>query len=221
MNNTKKIKFQAVLFDFDYTLADTSRGAMESINFALNSLHLPSASYDAICQTIGMSLAETYHTLSGNKQSLQTDKFIHFFKERADRVMEKLSVLYDPVPSVVKDLKKNGLLLGIVSTKFHYRIEAILKRNKLLDKFDVIIGGEDVSKQKPDPEGLQLAINTLSVPPSNVLYVGDSIIDAETAEKANVPFAAVLSGVTKRNEFDKYIVYSVHKDLYELLNWLK
>lgn len=220
--NKQKInnKFQAVIFDFDYTLADTSKGAMECINFALNSINLPSAPYKTICKTIGMSLTETFHTLGGQKNKDQTDKFIHYFKKRADEVMEELSFIYDPVPIVTKRLKQNGLSLGIVSTKFRYRIEAILKRENLLNAFDVIIGGEDVSKFKPDPTGLKIAIDRLSTSASHTLYIGDSIIDAQTAKRGKIPFAATLSGVTKRNEFDKYPFYKVANNLHELADWL-
>jgi len=221
-NKEQKVnnKFKAIIFDFDYTLADTSKGAMECINFSLNSLGLPVASYNAVCKTIGMSLSETFHTLGGKKNKTQADKFIHYFKKRADETMEELSFIYDPVPSVTQRLKQNGLSLGIVSTKFRYRIEAILKREKLLDIFDVIIGGEDVSNQKPDPMGLKTAIKRLGTSNASTLYVGDSIIDAQTAAGAKIPFAATLSGITKRREFDKYNFRKVAKDLYELGDWL-
>lgn len=216
----EKRKFQSVIFDFDYTLADSSRGAMECINFALKSLNLPIATYNAVCQTIGMPLTETFHTLAGQKDKTKTDKFIQYFIKRADEVMTELCVIYDSVFPVTKSLKQNGLTLGIVSTKFRYRIENILKRENLLDVFDVIIGGEDVSNQKPDPTGLKTAINKLGTSTTNTLYVGDSVIDAQTAKKAKIPFAAVLSGVTKRSKFDKYYVCKVANDLYELSHWL-
>lgn len=221
MEKYKQIrKIRAVLFDFDYTLADSSKGIMECINFALNALNLPSVSYGTVCKTIGMSLAETFHTLSGGRQQSRTDEFIRLYTKRADEVMEKLSVLYDSVPPVIRRLKQHGLLLGVVSTKFHYRIEAILKREHLFDAFSVIVGGEDVSKQKPDPEALQLAINTLGISPNRVLYAGDSVIDAETARRANISFVAVLSGITRSSEFDVYSPCAIHKDLYQFADWL-
>jgi len=98
-------------------------------------------------------------------------------------------------------LRRRGLALGVVSTKYRRRIETILQRDGLDGLFDVIIGGEDVATLKPDPEGLLLAAERLRTPVSETLFVGDSIVDAEAARRAGMPFAAVLSGVTPREEF--------------------
>jgi phosphoglycolate phosphatase len=70
-----------------------------------------------------------------------------------------------------------------------------------LDPFEVIVGGEDVAAHKPDPESLVLALGKLRADHNNSLYVGDSVVDAKTAENAGVPFVAVLSGVTPRESF--------------------
>ena len=103
-----------------------------------------------------------------------------------------------------------------MSTKFRFRIETTLRREDLLDSFETIIGGEDVSNHKPDPEGLLKAIRKLESAPENSLYVGDSVIDAEAAKRAGVPFVAVLSGVTPRQDFEPYPVYKIIDSLSEL-----
>jgi phosphoglycolate phosphatase len=121
-------------------------------------------------------------------------------------------------------LKGQGFRLGIVSTKFRYRIETILKRDKLIEPFDVIVGGEDVASHKPDPESLLLAMDKIGARLENVVYVGDSVVDAKTAENVGIPFIAVLSGVTPESAFDGYprmhILESVH-DLPTLINHLE
>lgn len=66
---------------------------------------------------------------------------------------------------------------------------------------DEIVGGEDVNVFKPDPTGLNLMINRLGVSKEDVLYVGDSYIDAETAKNAGVDFAGVLTGSTDEKLF--------------------
>ena len=84
--------------------------------------------------------------------------------------------------------------------------------------FDIIIGWEDVSKPKPDPEGLLRIIKKLKIRPSSSIYVGDHVLDAETAKRAGVPFVGVLTGVTKKEDFNKYSVYKIINDLSELMN---
>ena len=110
--------------------------------------------------------------------------------------------------------------LGIVSTKYRYRIESILRRENAFNWFDVIVGGEDVTKYKPDPEGLCQAIRSINCVIDRTLFVGDSMVDAETANRAEVPFVAVLSGVTKRNEFTNYKTIRIIDSLSELPKWL-
>ena len=89
-------------------------------------------------------------------------------------------------------MKDAGAYIGIISTKYRYRIKELLDQHLPSDYFNIIIGGEDVLEAKPSPEGLLLAIKQLDIPKEEVLYIGDSTIDAETAEAAGVDFAGVL-----------------------------
>jgi phosphoglycolate phosphatase len=219
-NSSMNHKYQAVIFDFDYTLVDSSRGAMECINFALTNLGLQAASYEDICQTIGLSLTDTLVKLSSRENIDKSKEFARLFTQRADEVMAARTILYKTVQPVIFQLKKHGFKVGIVSTKFRYRIENILRRENLLDAFDVIIGGEDVTKHKPDPEGLQKALEWLNSTSSHTLYIGDSITDAETAQRSGVPFLAVLTGVTAREDFYNYTIAGTIKDLTRLEEWL-
>ena len=145
---------------------------------------------------------------------------MQLFKSHADELMADLTVLYPSVNQTMQQLKKQDKKLGIVSTKYRYRIESILKRENALHWFDIIVGGEDVTSNKPHPEGLYLAITRINCVIDRTLFVGDSIVDAETASRAEVPFIAVLSGVTKRNEFTNYKAIRIIESLSELPNWL-
>ena len=206
----------SVIFDFDYTLADSSPGVIESVNYALAQLGLPSASHEAIRRTIGLSLTETLKALAGPEQDHLAEAFHDHFVVRADEVMADATQLFDFVPSAIHALSERGLNLGIVSSKYRRRIEVVLDREALRDQFGVIVGGEDVAAFKPDPAGLLSATVKLSSKPANVLYVGDSLTDAETAKRASVPFVAVLSGVTERHEFSNHPVHRVLVSVSEL-----
>lgn len=134
--------------------------------------------------------------------------------------MADLTFLYPGVPGSMHLLKQKGMVLRIVSTKFRYRIEMILRREHLEDAFAVIIGAKDVSRTKPDPEGLTLAQQRAEVAFHSSLYVGDSVIDAETAHKGGTPFAAVLSGMTPRDAFDVHAPLKIAENLDQLVCWL-
>lgn len=195
---------QAVIFDFDYTLADSSPGVDECINFALGEMGLDRVPYEAVCRTIGLSLHETFLTLGEHHERQRCEEFHQLFVQRAEQVMANMTVLYDSVPDMVAALRERGLKLGIVSTKYRRRITEVLTREGLLDGFDLVIGGEDVEHHKPHPQGLLRAMDQLECSPSSVVYVGDSVVDAELAQRAGVPLVVVLSGVTPREQFEGY-----------------
>ena len=208
---------RAVLFDFDYTLADSSRGVVECINYAFRGMGLSPASPEDIRRTIGLSLPNILTRLAGVEHAERSHEFGSLFVERADEVMADLTRVFDDVPEVIGHLKDEGMELAIVSTKFRYRIEEVLRRVDLLEPFDVIVGGEDVQSHKPDPESLLTAIEKMNGSPSTSVYVGDSVTDAETAKRAEVPFIAVLSGVTPRGSFERYPVFKIIENLREIM----
>lgn len=61
-----------------------------------------------------------------------------------------------------------------------------------------IITSEDVSASKPSPEGLNFVINEFGIAPREILFVGDAVLDIQTARNADARVAAVLSGVGRR-----------------------
>jgi phosphoglycolate phosphatase len=135
--------------------------------------------------------------------------------------MADATKVYPGVPRTLQALKAYLLRLGIFSTKFRYRIEAVLQREGLRDAFELIVGGEDVAQLKPDPEGLLVALEKLGCDETELLYVGDSATDAEAAQRAGVPFAAVLSGVTPSEILRRYPQRAILDDVSCLPHWLE
>lgn len=195
---------KAIIFDFDYTLGDSTNGIVLSINYALEQLGYATQNIADIKKTIGLSLTETYFTLTSNDDLDEAEQFTKLFKEKADSVMVANTELYVGVKDVLQRLKDKGYKIAIVTTKFHYRIEQILCKFDANEFIDIIVGAEDVKIEKPNPEGLLWAINHLEVMKEEILYVGDSLIDAKTAENAKVKFVAVLTGTTTRDDFKSY-----------------
>ena len=71
---------------------------------------------------------------------------------------------------------------------------SVLRRNELLEFFDLVLTRDDVPAMKPSPEGILKALSRLSIPKKDSLYVGDSIYDVLAAREAGVPIVSVLSG---------------------------
>lgn len=205
---------QNVIFDFDYTLADSSEGIVECVNYAAARLGLDPIPPTNIRKTIGLSLPDTCLELTGRDDI--ADEFSRQFILRADEIMADMTEIMDSVPETIAILKERGYPLGIVSTKFRRRIETILAREGLLELFQVIVGGEDVARFKPHPEGINLSLRKLGCTPSDSVYVGDSLVDLETAKRAGIPFIAVLTGPTSREEFRSDYVSAILERISDL-----
>lgn len=76
---------QAVIFDFYYSLGDSTKGIALSVNYALRKLGYAEKSIEAIKKTIGLSLRETFFALTGKNAENESRLFSKCFKEMADR----------------------------------------------------------------------------------------------------------------------------------------
>lgn len=211
------MQYQAVIFDFDYTLGDSTEGIVVSANDALEKMGYPMANREAIRKTIGLSLPETYQVLTGDKEPEKGETFRRYFVEKADEVMTENSELYPDARNILAYLKENGVRVAVVTTKFDYRIEGILKKCQATEYVSKIVGGNNVSNPKPDPEGTLKVLADWGLAKKEVLYVGDSLVDAKTAQSAGVPFAAVTTGTTMKEDFLPYEKVGVFANLTELM----
>jgi phosphoglycolate phosphatase len=189
---------RAVLFDFDLTLADSSAPIVACTEHALRALGCPPAPPAQIRSVIGLPLPAMFRALTecGEDEEGRAGAFARHFVERADEIMVPGTQIYPQVPELFARLREQGLVIGIVSGKFRYRIDAILALAGLQSHVKVVVGGEDVQRHKPDPEGLTYALAQLGVPAAAAIYVGDHAVDAHAAECAGVAFVGTVSGMT-------------------------
>ena len=191
---------RAIVFDFDLTLADTTAGIVECVNYSITGIGLPPAPADAIYQTIGITHDQRFLKLAGPQHIDRFPQYLELYQERSRQVMEAMTTFYPATPSVVRRLKQRGVRMGIVSSAYRFRVEMTLRKADLMDCFEAILGYEDMSIHKPDPTGLLEVVRRLGSVPPDTLYVGDSVVDAEAAQRAGMPFVAVLTGPsTKRH----------------------
>ncbi|TCW83896.1 HAD family hydrolase [Burkholderia sp. SRS-46] len=207
---------RAVIFDFDLTLADSSAAIIECTEYALLQLGAPGATHAQIRAVIGLPLQEMFRSLTGDSESARADAFAGHFVARADEIMVAGTRIYPDVPNLLARLRGQGLAVAIVSSKFRYRIEAILALNGLRPLVDVLIGGEDVTRHKPDPEGLVEALAQLGVSADAAIYVGDHAVDAQAAERAGMPFVGAVSGMTSFDAWTRAGMQAVKAHIGEL-----
>ena len=198
------MKYTTYLFDFDYTLADSSRGIVICFRNVLERHGHTGISDEAIKRTIGKTLEDSFSILSGITTPETLAEYKKEYVKEADTYMTVNTFFFPETVTVLKTLKSQGAQIGIISTKFRFRIREMVDQHFPKDFFDIIIGGEDVKQAKPDPQGIKKALRRLHRRKSETLYIGDSTVDAETAQAAKVDFVSVLNGMTTREELMVY-----------------
>lgn len=206
-------RYTTYLFDFDYTLADSSKGIVLCFRHVLNLHGYTGITDEEIKRTIGKTLEESFSILTGVTDADTLAAYKKEYVKAADQHMTVNTFLFPETLSVLTQLKQDGARIGIISTKYRYRIMELLSQKLPAQFLDIIVGGEDVKTPKPSPEGLLFAIEHLSVPKEETLYIGDSTVDAETAQAAGVDFMGVLHGATTRSELEAYPHVRIAPDL--------
>ncbi len=214
--------FQGVFFDFDYTLGDATEAIVAGFQYGFEQMGLPEPEREAVRHTIGMTLEDGYTTLTGDQQPEQRALFRKLYTEKAGPLQVQVTKLFPGAAELLAALKEAGIPAGVVSTKRTDTLTAVLEARGVRQSLVSITGGDKVDRPKPDPQGLLAALAELGLKPENVLYCGDTLIDAETAHRARAHFCAVLNGTTTRQDFEASGLPLDHvaEDLGDLKAWL-
>ncbi|HLF72370.1 MAG TPA: HAD family hydrolase [Dehalococcoidia bacterium] len=211
---------KALVFDFDGTLAEARDAFVECYRRASVSLGLTQPTREDVMHFIGTPVPVAFLQMYPEQPESRAAEYAASFQRHADDVMAPLTTMLDGVPEALRVLHAAGYKLGIVSQKLRRRLDDMLRREDLRECFGVLIGGDDMPAFKPDPRGLVLAIDALGVTPDGTLYIGDTPIDAETAQRANVGFIGVLSGVFGSDHFAPFNPLTVLESVRDLPAYL-
>lgn len=223
------MRCKAVLFDFDYTLGDSTGPITMGYQGGLTAMGWPAPTVEQVRPTIGHTLQDGYTMLTGDGNEERRNEFYHRFRQTVGeqavlREGEKAAMitetkLFPGARELLCALKEAGVAAGIVSTKLGATIRTIFAYNGIEGVWPVI-GGEDVARAKPDPQGLFTALAQLKLRPGEILFCGDTVIDARTAQAAGADFCAVLNGTTPESAFAPFPCVHIAPDLWELKDWL-
>ena len=176
-----------LLFDFDGTLLDTNELIIGSFQHVLNGRFPGKFTREDILHFLGPPLIDSFNTIDPeNAEAMVTE-----YREWNHLMHDELAREFDGVSESLKQLKTSGLKMAIVSTK---RNETIMRGLRLLDAegiFDVIVGLDDVTRPKPDPEPILLALSKVGSTIEEALMIGDNSHDIEGGKNAGVRTAGV------------------------------
>ena len=214
--------FKAVYFDFDYTLGDATEAIVAGFQYSFERMGLPQPEREAVRRTVGMTLEDSYTAVTGDETPEHRKQFLVYYREKAAPLQVEVTRLFPGAAELLGALHAAGIPAGVVSTKHTGTLRAVLERQGILQDLASVIGGDQVERPKPDPQGLLMAIAAQRLNPAEILYCGDTLIDARTAQRAGCSFCAVLNGTTTRQEFaDSGLPLAyVAEDLWSLKAWL-
>ena len=210
-------EYKAYIFDFDLTLADSSKGILECFRHTLKHFGYDVPDDRTIYNTIGLTLQDAFDILTDTPMNPKREEMRNVYVEKANKVMSAHTYFYEDALPILEKLRSRGIKTAIVSTKMRYRIVESFEVQLGVHPYDIIVGMEDVTAPKPDPQGINKAMELLGVSKDEVLYIGDSYIDAETAVNAGVDFAAVTTGPTDKETLLSYPNIAVGRSLTEAL----
>jgi len=199
MRITNPVK--AVLFDLDGTLLD-SFPMHYTVYETMFSQFGISMSRELFLSTYSPNWYRTYEAFGLAEEHWNAANDL-WLSEAAKHAPE----LFPAVTDVLAELDKR-FALGIVTSGSKSRVIDDLARTGIASYFETVITAEDISQPKPDPEGLEIALQHLSVAASEAVYVGDAHADFEMARAAGVKFFGVPSEFA--NLTDDHPDYDVH-----------
>jgi len=180
---------KTIIFDLDGTLIDSSDGIVEAFNYAMIQNGLKSQPRDEIVKHIGFSLDHMFGMFTNSKfDALKKD-----FTLKARHTVVDSSKPLNGANETVVSLFESGYNLGIATTKWRRNIDGILNKLGWNEYFSEVIGGDEVTMVKPDPEIFSKLITLMKADTGNTVIVGDTINDILPAKKLSVTCVAVKS----------------------------
>lgn len=214
------MKYKLCLFDFDYTLADTTKPIVECFRYTFETMNLEGFDRDKVIKTIGLTLDDAFTVLTGIKDKNKIEELVATYRVKSEEITVQNTVLFDDTIETLKIIKDKGIKVGIVSSRMGVRIDKILEHLNCRKYIDNIIGYEDVTTHKPDPEGLIKSLAHFNCKRDEVLYIGDSYIDAKAAENAQIDFIGVTTGTTSQKDFEEYNNVKIVNNLLSILDFI-
>jgi len=214
------MRFPAVIFDLDGTLADTLQDLAEATNWGLAQLGLPNHPTDDYRYMVGMGRTELCRRALPDDQQEHTDRLCSMMTEYYSEHCFDHTRLYPGTDELLSKLKTNGVKLAVLSNKPQNFVDLTVNRLIGTERFDLVLGESETTGRKPDPRGALMIATKLSVPAEEFAYVGDTSIDMETAVRAKMLPIGVTWGFRDRAELEEAgarIIVDGPDELYRVL----
>lgn len=191
-----------VIFDLDGTLLNTIGDLAEAANHMLAQRGLPLHDYPTYCTFVGNGIMRLVERAL--PEALRTVEYVasarRDFLDYYIQHIDLKSVPYAGIPELLAALQQQGIRLAVASNKFQAGTEKLIRSFFPDIHFEVVFGQRPDVPLKPDPAVVEEILALTGVARSEVLYVGDSGVDMQTAHAAGLRAVGVTWGFRQRKE---------------------
>jgi len=184
------MRFPVVFFDLDGTVVDSGAIILASMKHAVETvLGVTAEDEELMAHVGGPGLDAQMRAISEER----ADELVRVYREHNEPLHDELEAC-PGMDDVLVALKDEGRRLGLVTAKRRATVDLAFARVPVGHLFDVVVGGDETERLKPDPQPLLVAAEKLGVDPDDCAYVGDSPFDIRAAKAAGMHAVAVTWG---------------------------
>lgn len=182
---------RAVIFDLDGTIVDSVELIVASFQHAGRKVLGRELSREESIVNVGRPLREQMLMLSAQN----ADELVVAYREFNHREHDRMLTLYDGILHLLHALQREGVKLGLVTSKSRYTTQMAFDLFGIESYFDETVCADESPGNKPSPDPIILCLDRLRVAPNEAAYVGDSPADVQAAHAAGVHAIGVTWGV--------------------------
>jgi phosphoglycolate phosphatase len=186
-----------LVFDLDGTLVDSYEAITDALNEVRAAFGLGALAELAVRRLVGHGLESLLESQVGRTR---LDEAVRRFRERYAEVGVARTRALPGVPEGLRTLAAHGYRMAVATNKPARFARPILDALGLACWFDCVVGPDVVGATKPDPALLLHCLRALGVAPRHSRYIGDMVLDVETADRAGVPVLLVRGGSSTDDE---------------------
>ena len=214
------IMIKGVVFDLDGTLANSIEDIADSMNQVLTEQGFPTHDYATYKTFVGRgvkTLVKNALPQSNRDESTLLNSFERMMTVYDQNCVVKTS-LYPGISELLSSLSDKGIKLAVFSNKANELTQKVVKTLLADWKLEMVIGAGGDIPRKPDPTGALLISNKMGIDPENLMYIGDSGVDMQTANNSGMHAVGVLWGFRDMEELLQNGAQTILEHPMDLLN---
>ena len=210
-----------IIFDFDGTLGDTRANIVRTMQDTMRTLDLPMRGEAEIAATIGLPLEKGFGQLFPGLSGEEHAHCAATYREIFNKNLKILTPgLFPGVKDTLERLAATGRTLTVASSRSSASLNGFLRDMGISGFVSYVLGADNVSKAKPDPEPVLKTLRELGFNAGDSLVVGDMPVDIMMGARAGAHTCAVTWGNASREDLEASGAEHVIDSMPELFNVL-